>query len=221
MTQSTLGITEVDCDRFATCGLGNKVFLWKIKESTIIQEDTSYEVEHDAHGIHYDGTYYCVLHQADNAVTILDDGGRHVRKFVIKKAFGREVEFCSDIHSDGDTHNVYIPCWDYYGVSVGILYVSVEGEVLRFNTLERDGCPSRITGVHGMLCVLNSEKTCVIVISNERRIRCKLLDDSVFQGDPGCVAVNKSMKYLIISYENWNDCKDVVTVFSLKYKNQK
>ena len=206
LTHETHGITEIDCDRFATCGVGNQVFFWKIKGDTIIQEDISYEVEHVAHGIHYDGTYYCVLHPGQNAVTIFDNGG-YVRMFVILEAFGREMKFSWgwDIHIDRGTHNVYIPCW---GDNKGILCVSVEGEVLRFDAF--DGNVSFITEVYGLLCIADCKNNRVNLISKDWISQSQVLDIKPRQ--PHCVAINKSNRILIISYKY----TDVIGVFSLK-----
>ena len=132
LTDSTWGITQVDSERFATCGVSNQILLWKVNENDIAPEDKAYKISEYASGIHFNGTYYCVLHRESNAVTILDDGGRHVRKFKIKEVYylyGRKVTFCWDIYSDKDTHIVYIPC---LFPNSGILCVSIGGEVLQF-----------------------------------------------------------------------------------------
>ena len=156
LTESTWGITQVNNDLFATCGFGNQVFLWKMKGNNIIQAEITYKVDHRAHGIHFNGTYYCVLYRNENAVTILDDRGRQVRKFEIKEPFGKKVTFGWDIHNDRDMHHVYMPCVDDIK---GILCVSIQGEMLRFNGL--DGRPEGIAIIRGLLCVVHCDNDCV------------------------------------------------------------
>ena len=56
------GITAVTGNRFATCGMNTVVRLWTLHGKTIVTEDISYDVDHYSHGIHYNGTYFCVLH---------------------------------------------------------------------------------------------------------------------------------------------------------------
>ena len=93
LNYTTNGITKLARDRFATCDDNNEIILWKLHGQIIKLEGEKYNVEHFALALDFNGTYYCVLHQDQNAVTILDDRGRHVRKFVIKEAFGKEVGF--------------------------------------------------------------------------------------------------------------------------------
>ena len=87
------GITAVKGNLFATCGnTDTKLRLWTLRGKAIIIEDISYDVDHDSHGIHYNGTYFCVLHYRDNAITVLDTQGRRVRKIIRKEAFGMEIK---------------------------------------------------------------------------------------------------------------------------------
>ena len=205
-TEYTWGITRVDHDRFATCGFCDQIFLWKIDGNDIIPLDKTYKIDHNAYGIHSSGTYYCVLHRDDNAVTILDDEGRYVLTFFVKEVFGKKVEFGWNNHSDKDTQ-IYIP---RVGENKGILRVSVEGEVLQFNAL--DGSPRGITEIHGLLCVVDFDNGCIKVKSKDWELHSKLLDDSAVKRHPTYIAFNDSTKKLIISYYN----EDAITVFSLK-----
>ena len=205
--KTTWGITKVDSDRFATCGYGEQIFMWKIFENKISQEAKTYNVDLDAYGIHFNGTYYCVLHHLNNAVTILDEQVNQVRKFSIKEVLGKKVDFGWDIHSDRHTHHVYIPC---KGNTRGVLCVSIDGEVLRFNALA--GSPRGITELHGFLCVTHFQTNCVHLVSKNWKSQSKLLDANVMKGSPDFIAVNASEDKLMISYAG----KDVITVFTLK-----
>ena len=207
LPEATYGITQIDGDRFATCGYGERVMLWKMHENEISPQNESYKVDNLAHGIHFNGTYFCVLHNDDNAVTILGDRGRHIRKFVIKEAFGKSIKFGWDIHSDKDTHHVYIPCEKD---NAGLLCVSVYGDVLQFNALS--GSPHGITEAHGFLCLVDFENSCVNLISKDSKSQSKLLDENVILQEPYHIAVNASSKKLIVSYFMEN----VISVFSLK-----
>ena len=107
--------------------------LWTLRGKAIVSEDISYDVDHDSHGIHYNGTYYCVLHHLDNAVTVRDTQGRQFRKIKRKEAFGEEIEFGVDIHMDKTTINIYVPWWRN---NDGVLCLSVHDEALWFTPLE-------------------------------------------------------------------------------------
>ena len=61
------GITTVKGNRFATCGTDKKVRLWTLRGMAIVSDDLSYDVDHDSHGIDFNGTYFCVLHFPDKA----------------------------------------------------------------------------------------------------------------------------------------------------------
>ena len=172
-TASKYGITQVDCNWFATCGTEYHVFLWQICGNNMIPVGQTRSTGGYTHGIHFDGTYYFLLHQIDNAVSMLDDRCKHVSRFVVWEAFGKKVKFGYDIHSDRDTHHVYIPC---VGDNRGILCASKEGEVLRFTILGND--PEGITEIHGLLCVVDQTCHCVHLISKDGKTQCKLLDKS-------------------------------------------
>ena len=118
------GITAVKGNLFATCGnTDTKVRLWTLRGKDIFTEDISYDVDLYSYGIHYNGTYYCVLHQWNNAITVMDTQGRQIRKIVRKEAFGKKIEFGGwDIHMDTATHNIYLPC---RGDNSGALCLSV------------------------------------------------------------------------------------------------
>ncbi|KAK3108877.1 hypothetical protein FSP39_017700, partial [Pinctada imbricata] len=82
----TWGITYVRDSTFATCGIGDTIYLWTVRGQTIVSEEISYQVEHGAQGIHFNGMFYCALHQRDYTITILDRQGRKVRKIVMTEA---------------------------------------------------------------------------------------------------------------------------------------
>ncbi|KAK3108880.1 hypothetical protein FSP39_017842 [Pinctada imbricata] len=171
LKDSTWGITYVRDSMFATCGGGNTVYLWTVRGQTIVSEDVSYHVDHNAQGIHYNGTYYCVLHNRDyNAITILDRQGRQVREIITKKACGKRFMFGWDIHMDSDTNNIYVPC--HY--ADGVLCMTIDGKALWFTPLSDAW---GITEIQGTLCVVNFSKRCLQLITkdgeNVRQLLCK------------------------------------------------
>ena len=188
-----LGITAVNENCFATCGLDTVVRLWTLRGKAIVKEDISYDVDHDSHGIHYNGTYLCVLHRYDNAITVLDTQGRQVRKIVRKEAFGKKIEFGVDIHMDKATHNIYVPRW---GDAFGVLCLSVHDEALWFTPL--DGALGGITEIDGVLCVSDyDEGHCVHMISKSGDYKGKLLDKDVLkERNPEYVCFDASQRKL-------------------------
>ena len=66
------GITIVNNDRFATCGLDMNISLWMLRGEIIVAEEVMFKVDHVSHSIHYNGTCFCVLHQSSKAITVLD-----------------------------------------------------------------------------------------------------------------------------------------------------
>ena len=171
------GITAVEGDCFATCGTDMKVHLWTLRGKTIVTKDISYDVDHYSHGIHYNGTYYCVLHRHDNAITVLDTQGRQVRKITRKDAFGNEIGFGRDIHMDKTTHNIYVPCW---GNNNGVLCLSVHDEALWFTPLE--GALGGITEIDGVMCVSEYYGGhCVHMVSKSGEYEGELLDKDVLK----------------------------------------
>ena len=170
--QYVSAITNVGNERFATCGTDRKVRLLVLRGDTIVWEGTSFDVDHIAFGIHFNGTYYSVLHNQDNAITVLDKNGEKVRKIVIIKAFGGVIEFGFDIHMDKVTHAIYVPCLMSDG---GVLCVSVEGEPLWFTKLA--GLPCGITEINGFPCVADNASRCLYLISKDGENKRKLVDN--------------------------------------------
>ena len=103
LIHSVWGITAVTGNQFATCGIADtKVRLWTLRGQAIVTEGISYDLNNKLRGIHYNGTYYCVLDRPDNAISVLDTQGRRVRKIIRKEAFGMEIDlkFGCDIQSN-------------------------------------------------------------------------------------------------------------------------
>ena len=201
------GITIVNNDRFATCGLDRNIYIWTLRGETIVAEDVSYHVDHDSYGIHFNGTYYCVLHRDDNVITVLDTRGRQVRKIVIKEACGMKIGFGWDILMDSTTHNIYVPC---QFPSYGALYVSVEGEPLWFSSLS--GLPWGITEIQGVLCVADCIERCVHLLSKTGEYKGKLLDKGDISGKLEYIYYDDRQQKLYFSlYE-----KDIICFVSVK-----
>ena len=84
------GITKVNHNRFVTCGLDeNIIYMWTFSDKNIVADDVSYRVDYYANGIHYNGTYYCVLHQTYNAITVLDKQGYKSGRSSSRRPVGR------------------------------------------------------------------------------------------------------------------------------------
>ena len=188
------GITAVEGDCFATCGTDIKVHLWTLRGKTIVTEDISYDVDHNSHGIHYNGTYYCVLHNWVNAITVLDTQGRQVRKIVRKEALGKKIKFGQDIHMDRTTHNIYVMSW---GSPNAVLCLSVNDEPLWFAPLE--GVLGGITDIDDTLCVSDRYTgRGVYMISKTGNYKGQLLDSDILKKenpDYLCYVANKRMIY--------------------------
>ena len=171
------GISAVKGNCFATSGVDEQVRLWTLRGKAIVSEDISYTVDHTSHGIHYNGTYYCVLHQRDNAITVLNTQGTQVRKIVRTEAFGKEREFGWGILMDKTTHNIYVPCW---ASNKGVVCFSVHDDVLWFTPLE--GALGGITEIDGVLCLSDyGTGHCVHMVSKSGEYKGKLLDKDVLE----------------------------------------
>ncbi|KAK3108501.1 hypothetical protein FSP39_009334 [Pinctada imbricata] len=190
----TFGITYVHDSTFATCGLGNTVFLWKVRGMTIVNVDVSYLVNPPAHGIHYNGTYYCVVHNWNNLITILNRHGRQVRKIILKEACGNKFKFGHDIHMDSETNNIYVPCHNEHGV----LCTTIDGKALWFTPLSS---PGGITEIQGTLCVVGHGSRYLYMITKVGENVGKLND---LDGKPGYVYYGLDGR-LYVSYNSYNE----------------
>ncbi|KAK3108134.1 hypothetical protein FSP39_001797 [Pinctada imbricata] len=201
----TWGITFIRDSIFATCGFSNTVYLWTVRGQTIVSEDVSYHVDHSAHGIHYNGTYYCVLHRDYNAITILDRQGRQVRKIIMKEACGKKFEFGWDIHMDSDTNNIYVPCMNGYGV----VCMTIEGKALWFTPLFG---PRGITEIQGTLCVVEYSGPCLHQITKDGEYVRKLLEKKDLGWGPRYVCYGQDGR-LYVSYDSCD--KHVISVYTV------
>ena len=201
------GVAAVNENCFATCGTREQVRLWTLRGKTIVTEDISYDVDHISHGLHYNDTYYCVLHRESNAITVLGTQGRRVRKIVRTEAFGKKIEFGHGIHMDKTTHNIYVPCWTN---NKGMVCLSVHGDVLWFTPLE--GALGGITEIDGELCVSDFNKGhCVHMVSKSGEYKGKLLDKDVLKDrQPFYIRVAKAKKIYFSLYNS-----DVICFMSL------
>ena len=196
-----LGITAVTGNCFATCGTHEQVRLWTLRGKAMVSEDISYDVDHDSHGIDYNGTYFCVLHLPDNAITVLDTQGRQVRKIVRKKAHGKGIRFGFDIHIDRNINNIYVVC---YGDVNAVLCLSLEDEALWFTPLK--ACLGGITEIDGVLCVTDyDEGHCVHMVSKSGEYKGKLLDKDVLEErEPFYMCYVEDAKKIYFSLYNSN-----------------
>ncbi|KAK3108051.1 hypothetical protein FSP39_000222 [Pinctada imbricata] len=207
LKDDTWGISYVRDSMFATCGGGKTVYLWTVRGQTIVSEYVSYHVDQRAHGIHYNGTYYCVLHHWDNAITILDRQGRQVRKIIMKEACGKTFKFGWDIHMDSDTNNIYVPCDNEHGV----LCMTIEGQALWFTPLP---CPRGITEIQGTLCVADCRGACLHLITKEGEYVGKLLDKEDLGGGPDYVRYGQDGR-LYVSYDSCDNKHDMISVYTV------
>ena len=175
-SHSVFGITQVNENIFATGGLDFQVRLWTVQSNQFVAEHTSYTVDHYSYGIHFNGTYYCLLHAQDNAITVLNTKGRQIRKIVIEKALQKMVEIGFNIHMDSTSHNIYVPC---IIIDTGVICFSVEGSELWFTSLE--GAPGGITEIDGFLCVSDVLERCVHALSKNGQYQRKILDRNILK----------------------------------------
>ena len=157
----------------------------------VAKENMVYRVDHDAHGLHFNDTYYCVLHSKDNVITVLDTRGRQVRKIFKKDMFGKKIELGWDIHMDKTTHNIYLPC---KGENKGVLSVTLTGDTLWFTPLPRQ--LKGITEINDFLCVTGSDEKCIHLISKSGDYKGKLLDKGDIIEKPGYIFYDRSSKKL-------------------------
>ncbi|KAK3108527.1 hypothetical protein FSP39_009954 [Pinctada imbricata] len=210
----TWGITYVRDSMFATCGGGNTVYLLAIctqgifrRRRSVVREDVSYHVDHWADGIHYNGTYYCILHRWDNAITILDRQGRQVREIITKEACGKKFTFGWDIHMDSDTNNIYVPC--HY--EDGVLCMTIDGKALWFTPL------SRVWGItqnQGTLCVVNILQRCLHLMTKDGENVRKLQCEEDLGGKPNYVCYGQDGR-LYVSYDTRDAKYGMISVYSV------
>ena len=154
-----------------------------------------------------------MLHQRDNAITVLDAQGRQVRKIVRKEAFGKEIEFGADIHMDRATHNIYVVC---FGNVKAVLCLSLEDEVLCFKSLK--GGLGGITEIDGVLCVSDRYTGQGIhMISKSGKYKGeKLLDKDVLKKrNPEYLCYVASENNLYFNLED----SDIVCFMSLQFQH--
>ena len=202
-------MTGVESNTFASCGKDWKIRLWKACDEAVVSEDISYDLDHDPESVYCNGTYYSVLcSKKDNcAITVLDINGSKVRKIIIKKAFGKTIEFGCDIHMDGATHNIYVPCVIY---NFGVLCVSVESEILWFSPLPRE--PKRIIELEGRLCVTCFRSENLHLISKVGKYESKVMENDGYLSEPYYISYQQSARKLLIGF-----CQnDSVHVFAIK-----
>ncbi|KAK3103662.1 hypothetical protein FSP39_020837 [Pinctada imbricata] len=75
VSQEIWGMTPVDHDTFATCGSENKVYIWNIDHKqglSKLDDGKAFNVDsYISQGIHFNGTYYCVLEVDFNTILVL------------------------------------------------------------------------------------------------------------------------------------------------------
>ncbi|KAK3095427.1 hypothetical protein FSP39_014552 [Pinctada imbricata] len=201
LKNSTHGITCVRDNVFATCGEDKMVHVWALS-------DESYQVDHRANGIHFNGVYFCVLHHYDNAITILDKHKKIVRKIVMKQAFGKKFEFGWDIHMDKDTNNVFVPCQHENGV----LCLTIEGKALWFSPMSAKLWG--ITEIQETLCVVDIINNCIHQINKKGEYIRKLIDEDSLDGKPIC-AYSGQDNNLYISYAAFTESCDKISVYTV------
>ena len=191
------GITKVNGNRFATVGVDKQLRLWTLQSNAILADDVSYNVDHISHGIRFNGTYFCVLHRKNDAITVLDKQGRQSRKIVVKEALRKKIVVGWDIHMDKTTHNIYVPCID--NDCEGVMSLSVEGMWLWFCSL-KGGMPRGIMEINELLCVSISKEFCIHSISKTGLCQRKMLDKNQLKSNkPHYICYDKDEKKLYFS----------------------
>ena len=203
------GITEIGNRRFATVGKEGKLRFWTLEEKNIIREKDPYKIHRIVHDVHYNGTYYAMLHSGtETAITLLDTQGRQVRKIVIEEAFGKKIKLTWVIHMDSETHHIYVTCM--YDDS-GVLCVSVEGEPLWFTPMS--GWLWGITEIDGALCVVNGFDRCLYLISKTGQHIKTLLDDKELVDRPLFISYSKLTRKLVVTFVDKDSFRTMDTVF--------
>ena len=208
------GLTNIGSGKFATCepSHNSKVCVWALQGETIVFENTTYDVCHKSNGIHFNGTYYAVLHHLDNAITVLDTQGKRVRKIVLIEAFGKKITFSFGIHMDSVTHNICVSCQP--GNS-GVLCVSAEGTPLWFTPLSGQLCG--VTEINDLLCIADmgnsQDNGCVYLMAKKWEDRAKLLDKDSLVNKPSFMYYDTYEQILYLSFFE----TDVIRMFHVNY----
>ena len=163
---------------------------------SIINEETSYEVEYRSYDVQYNGTYYTVLHMDHDAITVLGKRGRQVRKIVLKEVFGEKIKLGWGLYMDSATHNIYVTCI----FNSGVLCVSVTGEPLWFTPLS--GSPLGLTDIQDSLCVVSLDERCLHLISRsgQNKRKLELFDNEGMINTPYYTSYSQSTQKLILSF---------------------
>ncbi|KAK3109151.1 hypothetical protein FSP39_024095 [Pinctada imbricata] len=221
LKDSISGITLVRGNIFATYGSHNKVYLWKVRGQTIfkirkqiVSAKVSYPVGRSAYGICCNGSYYCLQHNNDNEVTILVAKGSRYRKIQMEEACDKTFYFGCDIHMTKTTNNIYVPCWHQNGV----LCLTMEGKASWFCQLY--GIPRGITEIKGTLCVADSEKVCLHLITKEGEYVQQLMTRRELGGRPSYICYGQDDK-LYVSYDYSDDKSDTISVYAMDSEEQK
>ena len=175
-----IGMARSSDNRFVTC-VAYQILTWVLQRGEILHDDVVYALDYRAQAVHCNGTYFYVLHHFENAITVLSFQGRQITKIVKKQVFGH------DIHSDRDTHNVYVTCLG----PPGVLCASSTGEDLWFTEL--CDTPWGITEIYGVVCVVSDNGKRVILLSQTgEKMSNVIFEQQDFQGQLMYIDANKN-----------------------------
>ena len=205
-TSHVWGIGDSTDGKFVTCRDDNKIPIWRLSGDTIVSDGVLCDVDHDSCSISSNGEYYCVLHNNNITITVLDAHGKQVRKVTIEEAFGKKIRLGWDLHMDRNTSDIYVVC---HGVNRGILCLSVDGTVRWFAPLDRE--PNGISEINGILCVTDEKH--VHLLSKAGQYIKKLVDSHELTDIPRHISYDKNERTLFISFTGM---VNMVSVFSLE-----
>ena len=167
-----MGFSRVTENTFVTCGY-DEIRLWAIEDYQIMKWDVLCNVDEPAVDIHFNGTYYCVLHR--DAVTVLSSGGKMIREFPLPRAQMHPFSFGHSfkIYMDAEMHNIYITV----SVQESVVCMSLEGHTIWIVSNRHISMPMGITKIKGILCVADDTATLHLISKDGQYIKELLTTD--------------------------------------------
>ena len=158
------GIARISEEGFVTCG-GKWLMTWYIRSDTIDQ-GIERELGYICHDLSYNEKYYYILHRNNNLISLLGKGLRHFsprKEIKLKQVYGHKLTLGWNIHSDVETHRMYVACL----IPSGIMCMSIDGKRLWFTDITYPFKPREITEVCGYLCFFVHDNTIITMLSKD------------------------------------------------------
>ncbi|KAK3108556.1 hypothetical protein FSP39_010572 [Pinctada imbricata] len=208
LKEVTRGITLMGHVEFATCGGGNRIILWSVDGDKLYGGGKYYYVDHEAHAIHFNDSYFFVLHRDDQMISVLDDDGTHIRKIVVKEALGKQISLSAGIYASKQNHEIYVLCTKE---SRGVLAISFEGEAQWH--LPLTGYLGDIKEANKRLLVSNVTEHCIHMITKEGEFIENLMEEKELGEYPNELHFAQRAK-LFVSYTVDEDKVYRIAIFS-------